>query len=125
MFITFSQAQAMQAVLRKFSDQEMSVKQCYKIMKFLLAIERESNVFAETYDKIISEYAERDANGKIVLLDNGNIKIATDKIEKCKNKIEELNNLEIELPDCCFTLEELEDVKLTPRELYAIEPILK
>jgi hypothetical protein len=125
MNITFVKAQAVQSTLSKLSDQEMPIKQCYKIMKILTAIEKEAAIYAETYDKIISECAERDSEGKIVCLDNGNIKIMPEKIDKCKKRLEELDNLEIELPDCCFTLEELEGIKLTPRELYAIAPILK
>ena len=52
-------------------------------------------------------------------------KIDDTKKEQCAQLIAEINTLQIQVPDMYFSLEELEPLNLTFKELEALEPFIK
>lgn len=94
-----------------------------KVVKFIKAIETETDFYNEKYSEIISRHAEKDKNGNIIRCENG-LKIKKDCIDSCTKDINELNNLEVEKPNVLFTPDELEKCDLTGNDIYAIYPFI-
>ena len=54
-----------------------------------------------------------------------NIKIQSDKVKEASSAFEELQNLEVELPDIYFTLDEFEKIEITPEDISGIIDFIK
>lgn len=106
-------------------DEKMTIKTAYKFMKLIKAIEEEEAFFNDKMKEIILEYGKKDSEGKPVFLENGNVEVIEGKEAECNRKLFELEELEIELPDNKFSLDELEGLKLSPRDIYSLDPIIE
>lgn len=106
-------------------DKKMPTKTAYKFMKLLKAIEEEETFFNNQMQEIILEFGKKDENGQPVFLNNGNIEIIEGKENDCNTRIQELRDIEVEIPDYKFSLDELEDLELSPRDIYAIDTIIE
>lgn len=125
MNINYNIGSAIKNVLQECIDKKMPVKTSYKIMKIIKAIEEEEVFFASKMQEIINEYGEKDENGNYIQTGENSIKIKDGKIEECNAKINELNSIEIKIPDYKISLEELELIKLSPKELYLLDSIIE
>ena len=111
-------------VLEKFVNEKLSIKFSYKIMKFLKATEADMTFYKEKLTKIIEEYGERAEDGSIKMIDN-NFKIKENEIENFNKAYFELEEIEIELPNIKFNLNELEEIKISPAELYILDNLIE
>ena len=111
-------------VLGKMTDEKMPVKLAYKIMKFISAVETEEKFFNEKTAEIIQKYALRGEDGNFIFIDDSNVKIDPEKYDECEKESRELQELEIEVNEIKLSLEDFRNIKLTPKELYVLAPIL-
>ena len=108
---------------RTIQDQKTDFKFAYKVNKMAAKVDREINFFQRQMQEIIDEYGEKDADGKVVSLDNGGVKIAAGREAECQQRISELENVEVDLQPI-FKAEELEKLTLSPRDLEAVMPFM-
>ena len=103
-------------------DKKIPIKTAYKLAKLSNAIEKEIAFYQEKLRTIIMECAELDKEGNPVQTEDGQgIKIQKGKEEACAAAIVELQEIEVNLPDITFTLEEFSNLELTFVELeYAL-----
>lgn len=106
-------------------DAKMPTKTAYKFMKLLKAIEEEETFFNDKMREIIFEYGKKDENGQPIFLENGNVEIVEGREVECNEKVRELENIEVEIPDTKFSIDELEVLELSPRDIYALEPVIE
>lgn len=126
MNLTMQQVIEFHTVYSIIKDQEMSVKLAYRLNQIEEICEKKSNFYEITMRDIITRYSEKDSDGNPVFLeDNKSVKIKSDSIAECTEKIQELAELEVEVPDISFTLEELGDIKLSLTEVKALMPFIK
>ena len=110
----------------KTKDQKISFKTSYKLVKLAKEAEQAQQFYNDKLREIVMTYSEKDENGNpIPTTDGQGIKIQEGKINDCYNEIEELKHTEISIPDYLFTLEEFDNVELTPIETNAIVPFIK
>lgn len=95
-----------------------------KVVKFIKAVETESDFYQKKYTEILSKYAVKDEDGKIVQ-DSQGLKIDKDSVDKFTTEINELNTVDVDKPDVEFTLDELNKCDLTGNGLYALYPFIK
>ena len=94
-------------------------------MKFCFSLEKEIPFYDSEISKIINTYGERDENGNLVQIENGNIKIQSEKIDECAKKMNELGELQVEIECGKIPLESLGDIELSVQELNALLPIIE
>lgn len=105
---------------------KLPFKTAYKFAKLGEIIESELKFFQEKMQEIITTYSEKDENGDPVLTEDGaSIKIQESKVAECQQEINELNNVEVDIHDIYFTIEELESLSLTTQQVYALMPLIK
>ena len=105
---------------------KLPFKVLYKLHTLTKAIEEKSEFYREKFQEILHEYGELDSNGNLVPTENGTgVKIKPGVEQDCMNKVIELQNLEIELPDVSFDIEEFGDIELTIEIFNIIKPFLK
>lgn len=123
----FSEAFQILEIRNLLVDQKLPIKTSYKFTKFFNELETEVKFFNESLQKLIEEYGKRDEDGNFIYTDDKQgIKIQDDKFQECMNKINELNNLEVNLtyvPE--FTLDELESLNLEMKYIDCLLPYIK
>lgn len=125
MNILFNEAYQIHTVLSAFTEQKLPIKLSYKIMKILSSLEPEITFYHTRLQEIIDECAAKTENGDYVFTDNGeNIQIQPDKIEEFNTRYAELHGMDIEIEDFKFTLNELENLELSPKDLFALQPFI-
>ena len=102
----------------------MPVKTAYKFSKIDKIIKEEMEFYQNKINEIIECYGEKNNNGDYVILESG-IKIKEDFRVQCQQEIIELENLEIEIADIFFTLDELEIFQLSINELSILEQFIQ
>ena len=87
-------------------------------------IQEETQFYRNEFAKIVDEYAVKE-NGQLVYSeDMTSIKIIEGKEDECSAKISELKNLEIDLSEFKFSIEEFEKLELSVSDMYGILPLI-
>ncbi len=115
--------QARKALMQR-AQEKISTALSYKMMKFMKASADEDAFYNTKFKEIITKYAEKDENGNPVE-QNGGIKIIKDKIEDCQKEINAIGETEIEKPKITFTVWELEELKLSMAEVFALDEFIE
>ena len=96
----------------------------YKFTKILDKIETDYQYFVKKMREIINKYADKDENGELIIKDN-NIQIKKDFISLAEKELNELNDIEVTIPDISFSVEELKSLSIKPADLRALLPFIK
>lgn len=110
--------------LLTLTEKEMPFSLSYKFTKILDKIETDYQYFIKKMREIINKYADKDGNGELIIKDN-NIQIKKDFISLAEKELNELNNIEVTIPDIFFTIEELKSLSIKPADLRALLPFIK
>ena len=106
-------------------DKKMPIKTAYKLSRLARRVEEEAQFYQKEFARIVDEYALKE-NGQLVYSeDMASIKIIPGKEDECNTKIIELKELEVDLSDFEFSIEEFEDLQLTLAQMSAIFPLIK
>lgn len=115
-----------QKVLRQLGTSKLPVKTSYKIAKLLLAIDEETKLYDKQFESIRDTYAETTEEGTFVFTEDGrNIKIKEGLEKECNAAVLELNNIEVELPNVIFSIDELAESTISAEELVFLFPFIE
>lgn len=112
-------------IYEKLSNKVFNINTQYKFVLLKNEIEKDGDIINEQLNLVLSEYGEKDSDNKIIRLEDGGYKIKPDVAEECLQKVQEIQQQSIQIPDIYFTLEELKDLNLTLPELQVLEPFIK
>lgn len=105
----------------QIKDRAPSIKTAYKMNKIYERAAQEQTFVQEQQQKIAEKYAQRDEKGNLILTDDKtDILVEPSKMNECKKALRELVEIEVELPDYSFTLDELEPLKLSINDLQPL-----
>lgn len=105
---------------------KLPLKTAFKLSNLTRAIESQIGFYREKFQEILKEYGEFDEEGNIKTINDGaGIKVKEGKEMECITKINELQSLDVELPDITFDIEEFGDIELTVEVFNIITPFLK
>ena len=103
----------------------LPIKISYKFSKLARAIEQEKIFYQSKVQEIIEEYGERDENGELKLTDDKTaFLIKEDKVLECQQKMNELSELEIDIEEIKFSIDDLEGLTLSPQEMDILIPFI-
>jgi hypothetical protein len=120
----FKQIEILHSTLSEFTEKEMPLRLAYKFSKILSSIEKDYEFYISEMRKIIMKYSEKDEQGNPIQ-DNENIKIQKDYASIANESVQELYNMEFNLPDIKFSLSELEDLSIKPSSLQVLLPFIE
>lgn len=103
---------------------EFSGKRSFIIYKMLKAISAEKEDFNQAREQLIRKYAETDENGKLVIND-GAIQVPNESLEKFQTEIQEILSTEVTIHCDKIPVDWLEDIQLTPQEIFSIEAFIE
>lgn len=112
-------------IFNQFAQTKISSKLAYKIMKFCKSVAVEEEFYNTKRNEIIDTYAVKDEDGQVVVSDDGMISIVPDKMGEANAALQELNGIEVEVPNIRFTLEELEGLELSIVDMFALDAFIE
>lgn len=109
---------------QKLDKLSFSIQTQYKFLKLKKIVQEELQLY---YNQLagLQQFIEVDEQGKPVVSEDGGIRIKEEEIGNCTKLINEINQMEIQLPDIYFSLDELENLGLTLAELDKLSPFIK
>lgn len=125
MKIRLSQIIALSPVYADIKATVLPPLTAYKFTKFFNSVQENATFYSNELNKIINEYAEKDADGNVVPLENGDgVKLQHDKIKEAQIAISDLMNLMVDVVDIKFSFAELEKVKLSLEQFELFLPFI-
>lgn len=112
-------------IFEQFAQTKISSKLAYKIMKLCKSVAEEEEFYNTKRSEIINAYAVKDENGNPVVTDGGMIKIIPEKINEANTAMQELNGVEVEVPNIKFTLDELEGLELSIADMFVLDAFIE
>lgn len=119
------EALALQNFYVSIQDKKMPIKTAYKLSRLAKRIEEEAQFYQKEFARIVDEYALKEDGQLVYSKDMTSIKIIPGKEDECSNKIFELKELEIDLSQFEFTIDEFDSLELTLAEMSSILPLIK
>ena len=111
---------------QKVKAQKLSFKVSYKLMLLAQEIEKHINFYQETFRNLINEYGKKDENGNVMPTEDGQgVLLAEETMNEAYQKLAELRDLDVELPDTKFSVDEFDKIELAPEELINIMPFIE
>lgn len=107
-------------------NQKITFKTSYRLAMLATEVEKQYNFYTEQFRALLIQYGQKDEKGNLVPTDDGQgVKLVQETMKECYAKVNELRDLDITLPDCCFSLDDFDGIELTPAEVNAIIPFIK
>lgn len=111
-------------IFRDLAQQPIKMRVAYNIARIIREIENEMKLFEETRRKLFDKYGEKDENGELLINADGNITITPENISLYNNEIQEVLNTSITLNAEKLNIEDLENIELTPNQVYLINAFI-
>ncbi len=126
MTIKMHQILEFQLFYDKIKEKEMSIKTAYKFSKLISRLDTEIKFYQRKFQSILEKYGEKDEKGNFKLTeDKKGVVIKQENLLVCQKEIEELHNLDIEISEVDFTLDELDSLNVTIQEMNIMMPFIK
>lgn len=126
MKIKIVQAAELMVLINSFKDKKMPIKTAFKFNNLETLIQGHYEFYIEKLNEIIYEYGEKDSENNLIMTeDQTGYKIQKGFEIESQEKINELSNLEVELPNSVsFTLEELENLEVNLYEIQSLSKLI-
>lgn len=107
-------------------DDKMPLRTAYKFATLMRQLDTELKFYQSKFAEIVEEYGQKDERGGYVLTGNGDsIAILPGKENECNTKLTELRNLEVEVKEITFTIDELASFNFSISELTCLLPLIE
>lgn len=119
-----SEIEKLYTTLKQLNEKEMPIKISYKFSKIFSQISTDFEFYSKKIQEILSKYGEKDEKGNFIVKD-GMVPFQKDYVDLAMKELDELNSIDITLPDYQFSLEELEPLSLTPAQVSSLTNFIK
>lgn len=113
------------SLINKIKTKTFGIETQYKFLKILRIATEEQSFVDEQLIILLDNYGEKKESGQVIRNEKGGFKIKEEYLETCAEKIQEINDRQVQFPDIYFSLDELESLGLTLGELELLEPFIK
>ena len=126
MKIKMNQVVEFQKFYENIKNMKFPLKTAYKLNRLITQVNNEISFYQQKFSEIINEFGKRDENGEFVYSQDGSsIEIIEGRQSECQEKVNELQNLEAEIQDIFFTIDELDGLNLTLYEMNCLLPFIR
>ena len=115
----------LQVLYNSIANIKMPLKTTYKFTRLMKRAEEEVAFYQEKFREIVEEYGVKE-NGEYKLTpDRTSIMIVPGKEAECNAKLNELRNLEVQIDNIKFSVEELEGIEVSVAELGCLMSLIE
>ena len=112
-------------IFQELSARPMPAKDSFRVMRSLMALEKEYAVIEETRMSCFKKYGVLDENGQIMVDEKGQVILQSEKIEEFNKEFNSFLNTEIAVQCEKIKLDWLNDFTFTPTELMNLESFIE
>lgn len=123
MVLKREQMESLYQLIEEKSGKITDIHTQYKFIKIKMLLKPELEIYYTQLQKLKPLF-KLDENNQIIY-ENGGFQIQEDKIHECEKIIQEINGIEVILPDIYFSLDELAPLALTFKQLELLTPFIK
>ena len=110
----------------KVKSQKLPFKTSYKIALLANEVQKHIDFYQENFRNLLMEYSKKDENGNPLPTENGQgILLIEETMDEAYQKLTELRELDVELPDVKFSPDDFDKVELSPKEMVVIMPFIE
>lgn len=126
MTLKMSQITDFASFFTKVKSQKLPFKTSYRITLLAQEIEKHVSYYQEQLRSLLQEYGKKDENGNLRPTEDGNgVLLEEATMSEAYAKLNELHELDVELPDTKFSPEDFGTIELTPIEMNIILPFIE
>lgn len=113
------------SIYEKIKTQKLPFKTSYKLSLLVSDVQKHIDFYNEKLREILIEYGEKDENGNLVPTEDGTgIKLVPETMAEAHTKVNELQDIDVDLKDIKFTVDEFGNIELTPDEVGQLLPFI-
>lgn len=124
MKITIGQVFKILDIYKSVKELKAPAKVAYKFNKLCTSLDNDVKFYNEELNKIIQQYGEKEDDGSFKRTQTGDIKIQSDFIVTAQKEVYALWDLEVDVPDITFTVDELDGLQLSIENFNAMLPFI-
>lgn len=110
----------------KVKSQKLSFKVSYKLTLLSKEIQTHIDFYEESFRNLLGEYAKKDENGNFVHTSDGQgVLLKEETTNEAYTKLAELRELDVELSDTKFSLDDFDGIEISPEEIMLIMPFIE
>lgn len=114
------------SILTKVKSQKLPFKTAYKVALFIQEVQKHVDFYQENFRNLLMEYSKKDENGNPVPTEDGQgVLLIEETMNEAYQKLAELRELDVELPDAKLSVEDFGDVEISPDEMMIIMPFIE
>lgn len=111
--------------INKIGKANLSMKTAFKLKDITTKVRAETEKYRELVKDLFEKYGKKDKNGNLKHSKSGDaITVELKDQEKFEKAHTELLSIEVEFEGVQVKFEELEDIKISPNEIYAVSKII-
>ena len=111
---------------QKVKSQRLPFKTSYKIALLANEVQKHIDFYQENFRNLLLEYSKKDENGNPLPTEDGQgVLLAEETMNEAYIKLAELRELDVELPDTKFSVDDFGDIELSPEEMVILMPFIE
>ena len=119
-FVVF-QNPAITDLLNRLFTSPLPVKTAYKLSKIQKIIGTESERYQTLRVNLVKKYGDKDSKGVLIVDAANNIKLSEENTPLLIAELDELHNIDVDMPDVTISIDELEKVELSASDLTLLD----
>ena len=114
------------SLFQKMKSQKLSFKTSYRLTLLAKEVEKHIDYYQEQFRSLVIEYSKKDENGEPIPTEDGQgVLLIEETMTEAYQKLGELRELDVELPDIKFSIDDFDKIELSPEEMMIIMPFIE
>lgn len=111
---------------QKVKSQKLPFKTSYRLTLLIQEIQKHVDFYQESFRNLLMEYSKQDEDGMPIPTEDGQgVLLKEETIQEAYAKLNELRELDVELPDTKFSPDDFDSVEISPEEMMIIMPFIE
>lgn len=113
-------------IFDKMKSSKLPFKTAYRVTLLMQETEKHLNFYQESFRNLLTEYGKKDENGNVVPTEDGQgVLLVEETMQEAYQKLAELRELDVELPNTKFDLDAFGDIEISPQEMLVLMPFIE
>ena len=114
------------AFYEKVKSQKLPFKTSYRVALLVNEVQKHIDFYQESFRNLLMEYSKKDEEGNPVPTEDGQgVLLKEETMGEAYEKLAELRELDVELPDTKFSVDDFGSIELSPEEMVIIMPFIE
>ena len=110
----------------KVKSQKLPFKTSYRLTLLSQEVQKHIDFYQEKFRETLFEYGKKDEGGNLMPTEDGQgILLIEETMNEAYQKLAELRDLDVELPNVKFSPDDFDKVELSPEEMLVIMPFIE